>query len=50
MNQLVQIYLKGDGIKKNIPEAIRLYQMAVELDDTTSFNHLAKMYYKCAGI
>jgi TPR repeat protein len=31
MLQLADTYVNGDGIKKTIPEAIRLYQMAIKL-------------------
>jgi TPR repeat protein len=35
MIHLAQIYAKDDGIEKNIPEAIHLYQMAIERNDST---------------
>jgi TPR repeat protein len=44
MLQLAQTYVNGDGIKKNIPEAIRLYQMAIKLHHPFAQRHCDLLY------
>jgi TPR repeat protein len=46
MIQLAQIYQKGEEVDKNISEAIRLYQMAIEFNDSFAMNRLAQIYQK----
>jgi TPR repeat protein len=44
MVQLAQIYVKGDGIERNISEAIRLYQIAITFNDPFAMVQFAQIY------
>jgi TPR repeat protein len=46
MIQLVQIYVKSDGIERNISEAIRIYQIAITFNDQFAMVQLAQIYVK----
>jgi TPR repeat protein len=41
-----QIYIKGDSMEKNILEAIYLYQMVIELNNSYAMIHLVQIYEK----
>jgi len=50
LNKLAICYESGEGVKKNIDEAIRLYKLAIEKGNINAMYNLAECYYFRKGV